>query len=221
MPPLRSEDASWKLRQLCSRKGIPCEDVIAFLDQLPPEERQEIVHKGNSNGKTPLHYAAQLRPKDGATLCAALLKHQAQLDATTRRGHTALLFAAGRGHGEVVRYLLSARANPRIVAASGEAPWNCASPHLDAATKQLLLEAEASDSRTLIDYRQMEDACAAQVEYERASLACRARRVEDDSLPASTADLPSEVGLARAIVSSLSEPAMLTAAIVAAAVDET
>ena len=38
---------------------------------------------------------------------------------------------------------------------------------------------------------------AAQVEYERASLACRARRVEDDSLPASTADLPSEVGLAR------------------------
>lgn len=50
----------------------------------------------------PLHYAAQLRPKDGAHLCAALLQAEAELDATTRRGHTALLFAAGRGHGEVL-----------------------------------------------------------------------------------------------------------------------
>lgn len=36
----------------------------------------------------------------------------------------------------------------------------------------------------------------AQVEYERASLACRARRVEDD--PVEQVDLPMEVGLARA-----------------------
>ena len=36
----------------------------------------------------------------------------------------------------------------------------------------------------------------AQVEYERASLACRARRVEDD--PLVEVDLPMEVGLARA-----------------------
>jgi len=219
MPPLRSEDSSWQLRQLCSRKGIPCDEVIAFLEQLPSEERQEIVQKGNSNGKRPLHYAAQLRPKDGAHLCAALLQAEAELDATTRRGHTALLFAAGRGHGEVVRFLLSARANPRIVAASGEAPWNCASPHLDTTTRALLMEAEASDTRTLVDYREVEDARIAQVEYERASLACRARRVEDD--PVEQVDLPMEVGLARAIVSSLClEPAVLTAAIVAAAVDD-
>ena len=57
----------------------------------------------------PLHYAAQLRPKDGATVCAALLKHRAQLDATTRRGHTALLFAAGRGHGEAPKRISGER----------------------------------------------------------------------------------------------------------------
>ena len=92
---------------------------------------------------------------DGARLCALLLEAAAALDATTRRGHTALLFAAGRGHGEGVRFLLGARANVRIVAASGEAPWNCASPHLDEVTRELLLKAEQQDGRPTVDYRRL------------------------------------------------------------------
>ena len=39
-----------------------------------------------------------------------------------------------------------------------KAPWNCASPHLDTTTRALLMEAEASDTRTLVDYREVEDA---------------------------------------------------------------
>ncbi|CAJ1440172.1 unnamed protein product [Effrenium voratum] len=187
----RSEEASWKLRQLCSRKGVDVADVLAFMATLSPEERLAAVREGNSNGKTPLHYAAQLRPK-GAELCRALLEASAEVDATTRRGHTPLLFAAGRGHGEVVRFLLSAGANCRIVAASGEAPWNACSPHLD------------------------EDARAAQLEYEQASLACRARRVEEE-------EPDGEVALARSIVSALDDEGSeeaLSSALVAAAVED-
>ncbi|CAK9024987.1 Exonuclease mut-7 homolog (Exonuclease 3'-5' domain-containing protein 3) [Durusdinium trenchii] len=228
MPQLRSEDEAWRLRQLCSRKGTPAEEVVAFISGIPEERRANAVQQGNSNGKTPLHYAAQLRPNDGAYLCSQLLSAAAQLDATTRRGHTPLLFAAGRGHQEVVRFLLSARANPRIIAASGEAPWNCASPHLDPETRRLLTAAEASDARTLIDYRLSADALQAQAEYERASLACRARRVEDGHTAGSAEDggagAEGEVSLARAILHSLdaepSESVAVTAAVVAAAVED-
>ena len=57
-------------------------------------------------------WAAQLRAgENGAKLCAALLERRADLDAVTRRGHTALLFAAGRGHAATVHLLLDSETN--------------------------------------------------------------------------------------------------------------
>ncbi|CAJ1399841.1 unnamed protein product [Effrenium voratum] len=72
------------------------------------------------------------------------------------------------------------------------------------------------EAREPVDFRTMEDARAAQLEYEQASLACRARRVEEE-------EPDGEVALARSIVSALDDEGSeeaLSSALVAAAVED-
>jgi len=173
------ELAARQLRTMVSRKTtVSVDRVLAFLDALDPTMVSQVLNGANNNGKAPIHYAAQLRAKDGAQLCAAILERRAEVDATTRRGHTALLFAAGRGHSDIVRLLLAAGANPRIVSACGEKAATCpGAVHLDAECRKLLLQFEAADTRKWQDFRLDEDANAAQVEYERMSLNVCARRM--------------------------------------------
>ena len=59
------------------------------------------VNAANSNGKTPLMFASQLR--SDPDVAALLLQRDADVNATTHRGHTALLYACGRGHESCLR----------------------------------------------------------------------------------------------------------------------
>eukprot|EP00928_Gymnodinium_smaydae_P024343 TRINITY_DN1971_c0_g4_i1.p1 TRINITY_DN1971_c0_g4~~TRINITY_DN1971_c0_g4_i1.p1 ORF type:complete len:669 (-),score=91.10 TRINITY_DN1971_c0_g4_i1:350-2356(-) len=178
---IEDASASRHLRYLCSRKTLPCADVVAYMESLKPETLCDAVQGRNESGKAPLHYAAQLRPgADGATLCAALLDRRADVNAITRRGHTALLFAAGRGHVESVHLLLDAGATPRVISASGDVPWKIpGNKHLDDDTIARLLAAEEEDLRPWQDFRQSEDAREAQLTYERASLQCCASQAAE------------------------------------------
>ncbi|CAE8637528.1 unnamed protein product, partial [Polarella glacialis] len=147
--------------------------VLEFLAQsAKTQDMVAVINTGNTSGKTPLHYAAQLRGgADGALLCEALLRQSAQVDAVTNRGHTPLLFAAGRGHSETVRVLLGAGANPRVVCATGDSALSCpGAVYLDEETRALLAQAEAADARPWLDFTAQEEACAAQLEYESKSL---------------------------------------------------
>jgi len=193
-PLAAAANAPRHLRYLCSRKTLDFNEVIEYIDSLPSAQLNEVVRGCNENGKTPLHYAAQLRPgADGAALCAALLERRADVDAVTRRGHTALLFAAGRGHAKTVEVLLDANANPRIVSASGEVPWRCSSgANLGADTLARLIAAQEADNRPWQDFRQSSEARAAQSEYERWSLQSVAHQVANVRISDATDDICSD-----------------------------
>lgn len=199
------------------------------MDAVQASALLEVVCSSNGNGKTALHYAAQLRPgDDGAALCRALLERSADVDATTRRGHTALLFAAGRGHNETVRTLLEARANPRIISASGRLCYE--KSYLDQATLALLMAAEETEDRPWKDYRCIKDAQEAQHVYEQASLvahakslalACEAHRGQQEDGASNVAE-DARAALCQGILGALRERSVdaLTAAIAEASMKD-
>ena len=59
----------------------------------------------NRNGKGPVHFAAQWC--SDTEVMALLLEHGADVNAATHRGHTPLIYAAGRQRVETVEFLLS------------------------------------------------------------------------------------------------------------------
>ena len=63
-----------------------------------------------------------------AGICEALVEQGADVNATTRRGHTALIFAAGRGRTAIVRSLLALGANPRVMTVTGAQPQKKCAP---------------------------------------------------------------------------------------------
>ena len=71
-----------------------------------------VINAPNRNGKTALMLAAQARA-DPPRVLAALLAAGADAEATTDRGHSALVFAVGRGRDGAVLALLDAGADPR------------------------------------------------------------------------------------------------------------
>lgn len=164
--------ASKSLRELCTKKSLTAQAAIDFLDSLEPSILSAVVNGANSNGKAPLHYAAQLRQGgDSAALCAGLIERRADVNVATRRGYTPLLFAAGRGNSDALRALLAGGADPRVTAANGDSAASCGgAQYLDDVALDLLRKVQDAPGPWR-DFRKSDDALAAQQEYEKKSLA--------------------------------------------------
>lgn len=73
----------------------------------------------NAMANTPLHAAAAGRHTE---VCALLLSHNAEVNATQAGNYTPLHSAAANGQEELVRLLLAHEANPKIRSEKGETP---------------------------------------------------------------------------------------------------
>lgn len=160
------EAASKWLRKACvHQKSEGSVDTIAsFLGSLDAVVLAKAVGQGNQNGKAALHFASQLRGDD-VELVELLLDAGADVNAATRRGHTPLVFAAGRGHSKIVQLLLRRGANPRVIVVTGDTPLSMGRARLDAETFALLEAAEKSFDGPWEDSRNASDALQAQAEH--------------------------------------------------------
>ena len=106
-----------RLRELCGasarlRQEFPHNSGAAEAEarRLMREHGEEsffqAVNVGNRNGKTSLMFAVQLRGSETSFVRFLVLECGADVNAATRRGHTPLIYASGRGHDEVAAFLL-------------------------------------------------------------------------------------------------------------------
>jgi ankyrin repeat protein len=101
-----------------NRNGESALSIAAYVGNL--RFAQRLVEAGaevNFYGWPPLIYGAF---NGHASIVDYLLKHGAEINATTANGSTALFFAARYGHLEVVELLLKNRADAKIANENGE-----------------------------------------------------------------------------------------------------
>ncbi|CAE8605895.1 unnamed protein product [Polarella glacialis] len=137
------------------------DQVMAFLKSMDRAVAEAVVRQGNDSGKTSLHMACQYNP----LLVETLMDFGAEASVSIRRGHTPLIFAAGRGHDEMLLDLLQRGANPRVITVTGQSAASMGRGHLQPETQAALEAAELSDSRPWQDFRTDAVALAAQAEY--------------------------------------------------------
>ncbi|EOD34055.1 hypothetical protein EMIHUDRAFT_228910 [Emiliania huxleyi CCMP1516] len=95
-----------QLRVACADRSGPTEVALAEVKRLLSVPGAD-VNDANRNGKAAIHHTAQLRSDTEVLAC--LVAHGADVNATTHRGHTPLIYAAGRCREQVVRFLLANR----------------------------------------------------------------------------------------------------------------
>ena len=93
---------SKKLRDAFS--WVPTEDAVTEIKRLIGAGAD--IHLPNRNGKCAVHFAAQLRCD--TEVLALLLDSKANINQATHRGHTPLIYAAGRRRVNVVEFLYDA-----------------------------------------------------------------------------------------------------------------
>ena len=92
-----------KLRDACADRSGPPSIAISEVKRLIAEGAD--INTANRNGKCAVHFAAQLR--SDTDVLSLLLELKADVNATTHRGHTPLIYACGRQRIEVVDFLLA------------------------------------------------------------------------------------------------------------------
>jgi len=185
--------AAW-LRRACGglRSNASISDIEAFLAELDVEVRDAVVKQGNRNGKAALHFACQFRggTDEGIKLMDMLMKHGADINVCTHRGHTPLIFAAGRGHSCMVQELLNRGANPRVFVVTGDTALRMGKGRLDEAAYSQLEVAEAACEKPWIDFRQDPDAIKAQNEHIQLCRHCRRKfRIDEKEAEAKVAKI--------------------------------
>ncbi|CAH0364464.1 unnamed protein product [Pelagomonas calceolata] len=161
--------SSRELRKAVSQaRRCDDESCIALVRACPAAS----IDGGNANGKTALMLAAQFRPT--AAVVEELLRRGANVDTTTRRGHTALIFAAGRGRDATIVTLLHAGASACVRTVTGDTALDMARGRASPEVVALLEHAEATGGpwRSFVDDP---DALAAQAEHAKTCAVCRAK----------------------------------------------
>ncbi|KAK3254161.1 hypothetical protein CYMTET_36619 [Cymbomonas tetramitiformis] len=146
------------------------------------------VNIGNRNNKTALHHACQLREEVDFT--RMLVRHGADVRATTSRGHTPLIFACGRGRDELATWLLEVGAETRVKTVTeknaillscrlarrwrnGDTACSMGKGRLDTETLRVLAEQEQDEPGSWRDFQEDETALAAQKEHADNCASCR------------------------------------------------
>lgn len=167
--------AAKEIRELCGQpRGSTAAECVAAIDALDESIAAQVVRCPNRNGKAALHFAAQNRRGDDCVLvCDALLRRGALVNATTIRGHTPLIFAAGRGRDEAVDLLLDRGANPRIICVTGHSAAQMGVGHVYDDCVELLEAAEQTSQQEWRDFREDPEAIDAQAEHHKSCPSCR------------------------------------------------
>ena len=92
-----------QLREAAADRSGPTSDTLVVLRGLLATDGID-VNAANRNGKKAVHFAAQLR--SDTEVLALLVEAGADVNSATHRGHTPLIYAAGRGRANVVTFLL-------------------------------------------------------------------------------------------------------------------
>ena len=100
-PSATKELLSKQLRAACSDRSGPTSEAINAISRLL--ESGADVNMPNRNGKCAVHFAAQLR--NDTDVLALLLDAKADVNQATHRGHTPLIYAAGRRRLNVIQHL--------------------------------------------------------------------------------------------------------------------
>ncbi|KAK3288013.1 hypothetical protein CYMTET_4495 [Cymbomonas tetramitiformis] len=146
------------------------------------------VNIGNRNNKTALHHACQLREE--VDFARMLVRHGADVRATTSRGHTPLIFACGRGRDELATWLLEVGAETRVKTVTeknaillscrlarrwrnGDTACSMGKGRLDPETLRVLAEQEQDEPGSWRDFQEDEAALAAQKEHADNCASCR------------------------------------------------
>ena len=172
-----------KIRDLCGRPRVfDAKGVIDFIDRAATAwtaaELASAVSAGNRNEKAPLHFAAQMRADDDCvTMCKALIDRGAVVNATTLRGHTPLIFAAGRGRDKAVQFLLAHGAKARVMTVTGHSAALMGKGRLSPETQLQLELAESAEASEWRDFRGDARALDAQAEHVLHCQSCRAKAV--------------------------------------------
>jgi len=154
-----------KLRLLCSRSrpDTVYDELSQFLEAC--HNADQLINEGNMNQKNSFHLACQMQADD--RIPELLLQHRADVNACAALGHTALIYSAGRGRNDRVRFLLENGASTKVVNVYGESALDMGKDKLDSDVLELLSSAYAADPSELVDFRNNTDAVAAEVERSR------------------------------------------------------
>lgn len=162
-------------------------DISSLLDELvargvdgsTPLSATDVINDRNGGGKSAVHMAAQLHPD--AEVTRLLLRLGGDCDAVTLRGHTPLIYAAGRGRWDAAKLLLAAGANAAVRCASGDTASLLAekNPRLAPPGKAQELRAIEAEHALLrggwTDYTKDELAMVHQAEHAKTCPNCRPR----------------------------------------------
>lgn len=91
-----------RLRAVVADRSCPTAATCEAVRGLLAEHLD--VNIANRNDKTAIHFTAQLR--SDTEVLGLLVAAKADVNVTTARGHTPLIYAAGRGRANVVEFLL-------------------------------------------------------------------------------------------------------------------
>ena len=174
-PPEQVEAAAKQLREMCGRpRSCTAAECVAAIEALDKEIAAQVVQRANCNGKAPLHFAAQNRQGgDCVLVCEALIRRGAVVDATTDRGHTPLIYAAGRGRDDAVSLLLNHGANPRVICVTGHTAAQMGVGHVYDDCIEQLEAAEQSSQREWLDFRNDPTAVNAHARHCKSCPSCR------------------------------------------------
>jgi len=175
------------------------------------------VNEPNRNGKCAVHFAAQLRCD--TEVLKLLVEAKADVNAATHRGHTPLIYAAGRGRINVVEFLLDHGADAATWTVQGDNAISMGRKRGLPAELMARMEASLATSTNHREFKDDPRAQAAQEEHARNCSCCRRQMLQNGEVP------PMEVEIAELAVTLGAAAAesidALSAALLAAATEET
>jgi len=207
-----SAELGKQLRESCADRSGPISDSLAVVRALLATEGCD-CNMPNRNGKTAIHFAAQLR--SDTEVLALLVEAHADVNVATHRGHTPLIYAAGRCRPQTVEFLLDHGADAATWTVNGDCAVSMGrSKGLPAELLQRLVDNQKASANPR-EFKDNERAQRAQEEHRSSCAVCRRQFVALGAAPAvgeDAVELAAQLGAAAALGTTALSAALLKAA---------
>jgi len=207
-----SAELGKQLRESCADRSGPISDSLAVVRALLATEGCD-CNMPNRNGKTAIHFAAQLR--SDTEVLALLVEAHADVNVATHRGHTPLIYAAGRCRPQTVEFLLDHGADAATWTVNGDCAVSMGrSKGLPAELLQRLIDNQKASANPR-EFKDNERAQRAQEEHRSSCAVCRRQFVALGAAPAvgeDAVELAAQLGAAAALGTTALSAALLKAA---------